>query len=176
MNIKEALLKEHSKLNSVAIANWIGDDKVRFAELMDLFLNSEYRITQRAAYVLLFVSDKHIELFQPHIGILLKNLENKKVHVAVKRNTVRVLQNIHIPKKYQGQAAAICFEYLESATEAIAVKCFAMKVLANICENEPELIPELQILVENQYPYGSAGFKARSKHIFKQLKIKSDII
>ena len=176
MNIKEALLKEHSKLNSVALANWIGDDKVRFAELMDLFLNSGYRITQRAAYVLLFVSDKHIELFQPYIGVLLKNLENKKVHIAVKRNTIRLFQNLHIPKKFQGQAATICFEYLESATEAIAVKCFAMKVIANICETEPDLIPELQILVENQYPYGSAGFKARSKHIFKQLKIKSDII
>ena len=176
MNIKEALLKEHSKKNSVAIANWIGADKDRFEELMDLFLHSEYRITQRAAYVLLFVSDKHIELFQPYIGILLKNLETKKVHIAVKRNTVRVFQNIHIPKKHQGQAAALCFEYLESANEAIAVKCFAMKVLANICENEPDLIPELQILVENQYPFGSAGFQARSKHIFKQLKIKSDII
>lgn len=176
MNKKEALLKEHSKLNSIAISNWIGDDKDRFAELMDLFLHSEYRITQRAAYAMLFVSDNQIELFKPYIGILLNNLESKKVHIAVKRNTIRLFQNLHIPKKFQGQAAAICFEYLESATEAIAVKCFAMKVLANICENERDLIPELQILVENQYPYGSAGFKARSKHIFKQLKIKSDII
>lgn len=176
MNIKEALLKEHSKKNSVAIANWIGDNKVRFEELMDLFLYSEYRITQRAAYAMLFVSDKHLELFQPYIGVLLNNLESRKVHIAVKRNTIRLFQNLHIPKKFQGQAAAICFEYLESATEAIAVKCFAMKVLANICESEPELIPELKILVENQYPYGSAGFQARAKHIFKQLKIKSDII
>ena len=176
MNIKEALLKEHSKKNSVAIANWIGNNKVRFEELMDLFLYSEYRITQRAAYAMLFVSDKHIDLFQPYIGVLLNNLESRKVHIAVKRNTIRLFQNLHIPKKFQGQAVAICFEYLESATEAIAVKCFAMKVLANICESEPELIPELKILVENQYPYGSAGFQARSKHIFKQLKIKSDII
>jgi hypothetical protein len=176
VNIKEALLKEHSKRNSLAIANFIGDDKVRFAELMDLFLNSEYRITQCTAYAMLFVSDKHIELFKPYIGLLLNNLEGKKVHIAVKRNTIRLFQNLHIPKKFQGQAATICLEYLESATEAIAVKCFAMKVIANICETEPDLIPELQILVENQYPYGSAGFKARSKHIFKQLKIKSDII
>lgn len=176
MDIKEALLKEHSKINSVAIANWIGDNKVRFAELIDLLLCSDYRITQRAAYAMLFVSEKHIELFQPYIEVLLNNLENRKVHIAVKRNTVRLFQNLPIPVKFQGQAVAICFEYLESATEAIAVKCFAMKLLANICESEPELIPELKILVENQYPYGSSGFKARSKHIFKQLKIKSDII
>jgi hypothetical protein len=176
VNIKEALLKEHSKLNSVAVANWIGDDKDRVAELIDLFLNSEYRVTQRAAYAMLFVSNKYIELFQPYIGVLLNNLENKKVHIAVKRNTIRLFQNLHIPEKFQGQAAAICFEYLESTKEAIAVKCFAMKVLANICESEPDLIPELKILVENQYPHGSSGFQARSKHIFKHLKIKSDII
>ena len=50
MNLREALLKEHSKKQMLKIVKYIGNDQQRFDELMKLFLESEYRITQRAAW------------------------------------------------------------------------------------------------------------------------------
>ena len=48
MNLREALLKEHSKVQTMRIVEYVGDDKERFAQLMDLFLNDVYRVSQRA--------------------------------------------------------------------------------------------------------------------------------
>jgi hypothetical protein len=50
MNLKETLLKEHSKANCMRIVKWVGDDQEKFYELFDLFLNAEYRVVQRAAW------------------------------------------------------------------------------------------------------------------------------
>ena len=40
MNLKEEILKEHSKKQCDAIVKYIGNDKKRFAELMKLFLKA----------------------------------------------------------------------------------------------------------------------------------------
>ena len=54
--------------------------------------------------------------------------------------------------------------------EPIAVKVFAMTVAANICKHEPELKNELQLVIEDQLENASAGFRARAKKVFKQLR------
>ena len=49
MNIRDEILREHSKAQCLRIAQYIGEDKQRFDELMYLFLNDEYRVCQRVA-------------------------------------------------------------------------------------------------------------------------------
>ena len=50
MDIREALLAEHSKGQTTKIVRYIDGDPVRFAELMKLFLGDTYRLSQRAAW------------------------------------------------------------------------------------------------------------------------------
>ncbi|ELR70412.1 hypothetical protein C900_03766 [Fulvivirga imtechensis AK7] len=168
MNIREEILKEHSKKNALRIAQYIGHDPKRFAELIDCFLGQEYRVTQRAAQVVSCCADRHPELLLPHLDEILLNLR-RNIHVAVKRNTLRVLQYVDLPDHLQGPAADICFKIMGSGNEPVAVKVFAMTVLANICKKEPELKNELRILIEDQMPYGSAGFISRGAKILKHL-------
>lgn len=168
MDIKKELLKEHSKAQAVKISNYIGDAPEKFDELITLFLADEYRVTQRAAWVVSHCADQYPELIEPHLEKLILNLKNK-VHVAVKRNTVRVLQDVEIPEELLGETADICFTLMQSGEETIAVKVFAMTVLGNICVKFPELKNELIPLIEDQMPYGSAGFKSRGKKILKNL-------
>ena len=52
MNLRKEILKEHSKKQCEKNVAWIGNDKKRFNELFYLFLNGEYRITQRSAWPL----------------------------------------------------------------------------------------------------------------------------
>ena len=47
MNIKTALLKEHSKKQCAAIVKYVGKNPERFAGLMKCFFEGEYRVTQR---------------------------------------------------------------------------------------------------------------------------------
>ncbi len=168
MNIKEELLKEHSKAQAEYIANYIGRDKARFSALVALFTGPIYRVSQRAAMTLSKCIDNHPELLSPHLKSLISNLEGD-VHVAVKRNTLRVLQDIQLPKSLWGQMTEICFNVLTSGDEPIAVKVFAMTVLNNIVQKEPDLKNELKIVLEDQLPYGSAGFKSRATKILKTL-------
>ncbi len=59
MDIRENLLTEHSKVNSLKIADYIDDDAGKFADLMKIFFNEEYRLSQRAAYVFMISVDRH---------------------------------------------------------------------------------------------------------------------
>jgi hypothetical protein len=87
----------------------------------------------------------------------------------VKRNTVRLLQYIEIPKKFHGRVADVCFQYLASNEEPIAVRVFSMTVLERIVKENPELKRELQIIIEDHLPFASAGYLSRARKVLKNL-------
>jgi hypothetical protein len=53
--------------------------------------------------------------------------------------------------------------------EPIAVKVFSMTVLANLSKSSPDIKKELRIAIEDQLPYGSAGFVSRAKKVLKEI-------
>ena len=169
MDVRKQLLFEHSKENTNFIANYIGNNQKQFDELIKLFDANEYRLTQRAAWVVGDLARLHPKLISPHFKKLVLNLRKPKLHDAVKRNTLRILQELDIPKSLWGEAADICFGFLMSNNEAVAIKVFSMTVLFNISKHVPEFREELAIIIEDQLPYGSAGFKARGKKTLQGL-------
>src|ERR1700761_2957037 len=114
MDILQSLRKEHSKKQTDRIVAFIGADKERFAVLVELFFAGEYRITQRAAWPLSYCVRAHPELIGPYFNRLLDHLQRKDIHVAVIRNTVRLLQDVEIPKKYHGRVMSTCFDFIQS--------------------------------------------------------------
>lgn len=65
MDLLKAIEKEHSKTQCEKIVRYVGNDKVRFGELMQLFLKGEYRVTQRAGWPMSICVEKHPELITP---------------------------------------------------------------------------------------------------------------
>lgn len=169
MNIEEEILLEHSKRNAVRIAEWIGSDPARFRKLMDVFLKGEYKVTQRAAWIVSHCADKHPHLLTPYLNKMIDRMLEPGLHVAVKRNVVRVLQNIEIPRKLSGKVATVCFDLLGSQQEPVAVRAFSMVVLGNIARQEPDLVPEIRQLVTQQMPWGSPGFISCGRKVLKKL-------
>lgn len=165
MDIRLQLLKDHSKENTAYITEYIGGDQGRFDELVNIFLNGTPREVQRAAWVLGDTARLHPELVFKQLDDLVANLRQKNIHDAVKRNTLRFLQEIEIPEELWGEVADICFGYLNSNDEAVAIKVFSMSALQQIVLQVPELAHELRIIIEDQLPYASAGFKSRSKKV-----------
>src|SRR5919112_903210 len=107
MNLREELLKEHSKVQCNKIVQWVGNSEKRFEELFHLFLTDIYRLPQ----------------------------------------------HVDIPEKFRGEIMDICFGYLTSPKEALAIKVFSMTVLGNLSKIYPEIIPELKVLIEEQLPH-----------------------
>ena len=168
MNIKAEILKEHSKEQTLKIAEYIGNDPGRFDELITLILKDEKIIAQRAAWIMSYAVEAHPSLMIPHLKDLLENLRNP-VHDAIKRGTIKSLEYIEIPEELMGLVADICFEFLESPKEAIATRVFSMSALYKVCQKEPELSNELKLIIEDHYPHGSAGFKSRARRILKKI-------
>ena len=167
MDLKHQILKEHTKENCDKIVQWVGKDKKRFDELFQLFLNGGYRVTQRAAWPLSYCAIAHPALMENNFKKLAGNLKKPNLHDAIKRNTVRMLQSVSIPKKYEGEIMEICFKYIESPKEAVAVKAFSLTILEKLTKKYPEIIPEVKLLIEDQMPYQTAAFKTRSKKFLK---------
>lgn len=163
--LKEQLLSEHSKAQCLRIVKWVGNDQKRFDELFKIFLSGEYREIQHAAWPISYCVVDHPQLIKKHWAALIKTLHKPVIHDAVKRNSMRLLQDIEIPEKYEGKIMDIAFGYVASQTEAIAIKAFALTVLGNFTTKYPEIIPELRTLIEYQLPYQTAAFRSRAKKI-----------
>jgi hypothetical protein len=169
MDILQSLKKEHSKKQTDRIVNYIGADKAKFGVLIGLFFKGEYRITQRAAWPLSNCVRNHPELIGPYFKSLLDNLQRKDIHVAVVRNTVRLLQDVTIPKKHQGRVMSICFDFIQSPGTPIAVKAFSLTILSNLATDYPDIRSELKLIIEEQWEYSTAAFRSRAKKILSKL-------
>lgn len=168
MNLRETILSEHSKTNCDRIVTWIGSNQQRFNELFYLFLNDESRVTQRAAWPLSFSAIAHPALMKNNFEKLIKNLHHPNLHDAIKRNTVKLLQQIEIPEECEGDVMNICFQYVESPTEAVAIKAFSLTILGKLAKKFPEILPEIKLLIEGQSEHQTAAFKSRSKRLLKE--------
>lgn len=165
MDILESLKQEHSKKQTDRIVAYIGGDKKRFAKLIDCFFNGEYRITQRAAWPLSYCVRAHPELIEPWFKLLLDNLKRKDIHVAVIRNTVRLLQDVDIPKRYQGRVMSTCFDFIQEPETPVAVKAFSLTVLSHLSKDHPDIGGELKLIIEEQWEHSTAAFRSRAKKI-----------
>lgn len=173
LSLREQILREHSKAQTQKIADWIGHDEQRFQELLYLFLHDEYRVVQRAAWILSYVAARHKEIVEPYLPELVKRMTDKGVPVAVKRNVVRILQFVTIPEALHGEVMNVCFDFFEDVNETVAVRCFSMTVLANLAKHYPEIKREIKAVIENALENGaSAGFRSRAKRTLTELKIE----
>lgn len=170
MNLVEEILKDHSKKQKDKIVNYVGDDPKRFTQLVEVFLQGPYRVTQRAAWPLSYCIEKYPNLLKPHFRKIIRQLGEQNIHDSVKRNTLRMLQFVRVPKVHQGITIDLCLGFLANTKEPIAIRVFAMTVLANIAQEVHELKNELIPIIEDQLPYASAGFLSRSGKVLKQLK------
>jgi len=170
MDLKTEILYEHSRRQVDKIASWIGRDKRRFKQLMVLFLKGEYRITQRSAWIIGVCADRHPYLIMPWIGAMIKKMKEPGVHIAVKRNVLRILSFTDIPPKFLGTIVSLCFDELESADAAIAVRVHAMEILLNASEREPDIRNELQTMIELMLPNAGPAIRSRAGKVLKKLQ------
>jgi hypothetical protein len=168
MNYVTQLSQEHSRHNTDVIAKAIGNNPAEFKKIIDIIYNETPPLPQRAAWLLVIVNDKHPELLKPHIPLFVNTIQDFKID-GIKRNMSNVMSTHQIPKKLQGKLTNICFDFMLSPLEAVAVKVYSMQIIANLCKEHPELMNELKAAIEDQLPKTTAAFHARGKMVLKKL-------
>jgi hypothetical protein len=169
MNLQQSLPERYSQTEFQTIIDWINGSHENFAELMSIFFEHNSRKNQYAASLMIHCVDKWDYLLTPYLEKLILNLQNENLKDAIKRNTVRILQDVKIPENLHGILANICFQYLQNPSEAIAIKVFSMTIIHNLTKEYPELKEELKFILEEQLPFQSAGFRSRAGKILKDL-------
>lgn len=171
MDLRTEIFREHSRANALRITAWIGSSKERFGQLMQLFLHDEYRVVQRAAHIISYVSEAQPALLAPHLPAMVQRMQDKGIPVAVKRNVVRVLQYLPIPEALHGEVMDQCFALLADPKENVAVRAFSMTVLGRLALEYPEISNEIKLVIEDELLNGnpSPGFRSRAKKVLKAL-------
>ena len=143
----------------------MGSNQQRFDALVALFLKGEYRITQRASWPLSNIAIAKPQLIKKHLPSIVKKLDQPNLHNAVKRNTVKLLQEITIPKALQGKVMHLCFNFIEDPKEAVAVKAFSLTVLEKLSKEYPEILPEIRLIINARWDNETPAFRHRAKNM-----------
>lgn len=163
MDIKDQLLKEHSKVAALQVAAYAATSPKHFAELMRCFMSPEYRLAQRAAWSVSLAAQQAPKLIVPHIKSLVDVLTREGVHRAVVRNAVRILQQSHIPEVYHGKLMHACFGLVEAPDTPVAIKAFSLTTLYNLSKTYPEIKEELQLIINEKWEEESPAFRSRAE-------------
>ena len=170
MDIKETLLKNHSKAITNEVISYVGNRPERFKELFNLYLKGESLVRQRAAWPLSYIVALFPELIRPYFAQLVKYLQQNDHHAAIYRNAFRFLQTIEIPEKYEGPILDVAIKYVKDINAPVAIQAFAMTTAGNIAMKYPELRNELIAIIEDNLPYAANGYKARARKTINQIR------
>lgn len=148
--------------------------KENIEKLIEAIHSNDWREVQVASGKLYERVDKEPLVLKSHTERLINLLEGGKTIAAQKRNIVRILQLIEIPKDLQGRVFNCCQELMMKPTEAIAVRVFSMTVCTNIALENSGLIPEMELCIQEvlREESVSAGTKNRGEKLLKQLRKK----
>lgn len=148
MDIRAQILKEHGRANAQIIADFVGQDVERFAELVRAMLGGERVVAQRAAFSVGIVAERHPVLVKPHLKRMLDALE-QPMHNAVHRNIIRILQACELPRALHGRIIQAMFMRMTETAQPIAVRAFAITVAERIVLFNPELGREFELMLED---------------------------
>lgn len=170
MNLRNAILEEHSKAQTNKIVLWIGQDSKQIGELMHLFMSDEYSVVQRSAWMVSEVALNNPDLFKRYLPQLIEMLNKKDAHIAVRRNIFRIFKAIDIPETLHGAIIHYCFEALENPKEALAVRAFAISILTKLMKVYPEIMQTFKIVLEDYLQYESApSFKSVANKALQEI-------
>jgi hypothetical protein len=164
----QLLLAGNNRFNIDIVKAHIGMNQELFDDLIEIMLGAEKPIPQRAAWAMTAIIDNHPWMVNNSIVKLIDSMPTFS-HPALTRSLLRVLAQIELPGDKIGELFDFCYNYLSDPKQPSAIRVFAMQVLFNISELEPDLKYELKLILESQFDYGSAGFKNRAEKLIYKL-------
>ena len=167
-SLEELLGLETSRRNTDLIADLILQKPDLFDELFMIYIKDTEPVSRRAAWVADVVTEKKPELLSPYIDVIADKLKTF-THDGMKRESLKMLSRSPLPEENLGRMISICFDWLTSGKESVAVKMFCMEILYRISQKEPGMKKELADSIEWRMQEETPGFRAHGKKLLKQL-------
>lgn len=168
MEIREFLGMHSSRLNADILADKMQEDPQVFETVWDIMAEDKDPVSMRAAWSISLFAEKHPHFFEPRVPEIVSCLMRIRSW-SVRRSLLKLLTFLPLPDEQCGFLFDHCFGILESPASGIAHKAYAMTILYNISEKEPELKRELIGLFETQLDDASPGVRACSQNLLDRL-------
>ena len=167
-SIEELLMAESSRRNTDLVADLVLQKPELFGQLVHIFLKDVRPVSWKAGWVADVVSERRPDLLEPYIEVIVSRLETL-AYDSVKREALRMLVRSPLPKEQLGQLITLCFDWLTSSKEPVAVKMFSMEILYRISQQEPEMKKELADSIEWRMQEETPGFRSHGRKLLKKL-------
>lgn len=167
-DFRKLLLKGNSRSYTDFIADIVSRKPELISELWEIYLSMEEPVSRRAAWAIDTASEEKQEWVIPFLPTLVSKLKVFN-HDGLKRHGMRMISRVPFAENTEGPLMDICFKWLLSPLESVAVKMYCMIILYRISEKEPDILQELYDTIEFQLADGTPGFRSIGK------KMMSDI-
>ena len=169
MNVKE-LLPDSAKITGILAAD-IAMAKPEFIEKILLLAFSETKqYSMRAANTIEIIDSRLPELIKPYYEKIIQHIPTSNID-GVKRCLLKIFTR-HLKFKNEETLCALlnlCFDSISSPTESLAVKIYAIDIVYQISNKEPDLKNELILAITDQLDKNSVAFANRGNKILKKL-------
>ncbi len=167
--LDDLLMIETSRRTTDSVAELVFQKPELFNDLFSIFLSNREPVSRRAAWVIDTVSEAIPSLIEPRINEIIGALGSFR-HDGLKRHSLRIISRSPLPgTELLGMLTAICFDWLLSAGESVAVKVHSMDILYRIAIEEPDLRKELADSIGWRMEEGTAGFRNHASKILQKL-------
>jgi len=165
-----------------ATADIVMNDLSLLPELIQITFMVNDKTSCRAAWVLEFVCRQNLNLIIPHLNTFTENISKVHFDSAIRpmAKTCELLTIAHYSKKetefkialkssHKEKIVEACFDWMIN-DEKVAPKAYAMQALYLLGKEYDWIHTELIMILEHDFHNQSSGFKARAKHLIKEMK------
>lgn len=143
-------------------------DDNAFNEVLNLIFSDEDKIAWRSAWIIDSATEDYPELLSPYISKIIAHFSHT-TNSSLNRIFTRILSRYKLPDELLGLVFDRCFKLL-SPLEPVAVRVNAMQVLFNISQQEPDLKPELAMVISGLIEEGgTAALLNKAEKLLKKL-------
>ncbi|HNW99667.1 MAG TPA: hypothetical protein PKK00_14770 [Bacteroidales bacterium] len=166
----EDLLPDTGKLTAIHAANVAMKKTELIPEILKLAFIDKHPISVRAANTIEIIDSENPGLIEPYYNKIINGLVKFKTS-GVKRCLLKIFTR-HTNLKNEKQLCILinyCFEKLANTEEDVAIKVYALQILYDFSEKEPDIKNELILAIKDQLPKNSEAFKNYGNKIIKKL-------
>jgi len=146
--------------------------------IVEIALSTEDKNHHKACWILELVCEKKLKTFIPYIDAFCEAIPSFKNDSAIRPVSKICLflaksnhraNGISLSQNQETQIIEICFDWL-IRDEKVATKVYAMRTLFILGKKYNWVLPELKIIIEQDYANQSAAFQAATRMLLKKWK------
>ena len=172
----------HSREKRLFYANLVINNPALLGPLLEILFDVDDKVSCRAAWVFEFMCSHSIEAIIPYLDIFTDNISKVHLDSAVRpmakvcelvtkvyygREDSEIKKNLTVAHKEKIIEA--CFDWM-IRDEKVAPKAYSMNSLYLLGTEFDWIHPELATILERDFHWQSAAFKARARQILKKIK------